>query len=96
MGWYDEEQWRLLKSTADDPTELDESYGVWLISASRAFERFQAEGADIHRIYVNVSDLNEWCETHGIPNTGPSRARYVADKVRTMAAGDARPSNEPH
>src|SRR5712692_8882300 len=87
LAWYALDQWLLLKNTAADPEELDDTYGEWLERATQKFEELQAAGYDIRKVNVDVSELTQWCRLRGVPLDGKSRAQFALHKVQRLAAG---------
>jgi hypothetical protein len=87
LAWYTLDQWILLKNTAADREELDDTYGEWLEGATQKFEELQAAGYDIRKVNVDVSELTQWCRLRGVPLDGKSRAEFAAHKTQSLAAG---------
>lgn len=65
LGWYSEDQWQELKAIADDASTLHETYGEWVLEATRTLNTLRADGVNIRKVMVDVRELREWCEKHG-------------------------------
>jgi hypothetical protein len=86
LAWYTLDQWILLKNTAADREDLDDTYGDWLEGATQRFEELQAAGCDIRKVNIDVSELTQWCRLRGVPLDGKSRAEFAAHKAENLAA----------
>ena len=73
--------------TAADREKLDDTYGEWLEGVTQRCEELQAEGYDIRRVNVDMSELAQWCRSRGVPLDGKSRAEFAAYKARGFTAG---------
>lgn len=82
VAWYREDQWQLLKSTASDAENIEDTYQEWLQSAEKAMKRLEKQGFKPGKVDLNVKEFNGWCEREGrIPNAG-SRSEYTAELLR--------------
>ena len=82
VAWYREEQWQRLREISADVTELEETYGAWLLIAMRKSNEMTREGIAFERVEVDVEDLVVWCLAEKRPVNSASRAAYVAEWLR--------------
>ncbi len=82
IAWYRKDQWQLLRSTACDAENIEDTYQEWLRSAEKAIKRFKKQGLKPVKVDLDVKEFNDWCEREGkIPNAG-SRSEYAAELLR--------------
>ncbi len=82
IAWYREDQWQLLRSTASDVENIEDTYQEWLQSAEKAMKELKKQGLKPVKADLNVKEFNEWCEIEGrIPDAG-SRSEYTAELLR--------------
>jgi len=82
VAWYREDQWELLKSTASDRENIEDTYHEWLQHAEEGIKKFKNQGLRPARVDLNVKEFNDWCEREGrIPDAG-SRSEYTAELLR--------------
>jgi hypothetical protein len=86
FAWFTRDQWLLVKHTAADREELDDTYEEWLEGATRRFEELLAEGFDIRKVNVEVAELSRWCRSRGVPLDGRSRSEFAAYKAERLEA----------
>ena len=82
FAWYSLKDWVRLKAVADDPEKLDDTYVAWVKQAERSITTLRSSGLDVRRVPVDMTELERWCLEHDVPNTGESRAMFVAEKAR--------------
>ena len=78
VAWYTPESWALLRSKADDPEALDESYEAWLAAAENALEDMRANGVPARRLLLDVAAAADWARHQGERFNSSSRAAYLA------------------
>jgi hypothetical protein len=54
----------------------------WVKQAETTIATLRSAGADVRRVPVDMTELEGWCREHNVPNTGKTRARFVAEKAR--------------
>lgn len=82
FAWYSLRDWVRLKSAADDPEGLHETYVEWVKQAETSIATLRSAGVDVRRVPVDMTELEGWCREHNVPNTGANRAMFVAEKAR--------------
>lgn len=82
VAWYREDQWELLKSTAADPEEIEDTYQEWLKGALNLIKTLKRQGLDVCKVDLDVGRFNDWCQMNRRVPNGESRAEYVAELVR--------------
>jgi len=84
IAWYSPEQWKLLKRQAVDAHLLDDTYEEWHKNASRLIARLKNDRIKFVKCFVEVSEVEEWCQEQGLPLDGTARSRFVAESVQTQ------------
>lgn len=82
FAWYSLRDWARLKSVADDPEVLHDTYVEWVKQAETSIATLRSSGVDFRRVPVDMTELERWCLEHKVPNTGKNRARFVGEKTR--------------
>jgi len=86
-AWYKREQWALLKSTAPDADDLEETYDEWLEFAKHSFKVIWDTGIDLVKVDVDVDELIEWCRNEERPVDGAARTSFVIQKMKEQDLG---------
>jgi len=81
--WYDEAEWALVKSSADDPERFEDSYNDWLKMMAQSLLKFEKTGMKAVKTPINALEFMGWLVRTGNRNNGESRARFVSE----MASG---------
>jgi hypothetical protein len=84
FAWYRPQDYQHLLDISADAKDLEDSHEKWLASASRAMRKMRREGIQARRVIVDLDELQAWCETERIPIDSAARARFVAEKLRTL------------
>ena len=87
VAWYKREQWALLKSTAPDADDLEETYDEWLEFAKHSFKVIWDTGIDLVKVDVDVDELIEWCKNEERPVDGAARTSFVIQKMKEQDLG---------
>jgi len=87
VAWYRREQWALLKSTASDADDLEETYDEWLEFAKHSFKVIWDTGIDLVKVDVDVDELIEWCRNEERPVDGAARTSFVIQKMKEQDLG---------
>jgi hypothetical protein len=87
LAWYSEEQWNLLKRRAADAHLLDETYEEWLEEMNRLERRLKQEGNAMVKCFVDIGELEQWCQKENVPLDGKARSQYAAEVARNKKLG---------
>ncbi len=79
LAWYSKEQWKLLKRRAADAHLLDETYDEWLEEMNRLLRRLKQEGNATVKCFVDIAEVELWCQNENLPLDAKARSRYVAE-----------------
>src|SRR5215216_5460178 len=83
VGWYSEDQWAMLKLTADDPETFDTTYDKWRMGAERTLQQLKSQaGVCAVKVSIDVQMLRRWCRDQGSRLDGAARAKFIAEQVR--------------
>mgnify|MGYP000443670166 CR=1 FL=1 len=78
FAWFQPEEWQRLKETVEDPESFDDSYQEWRKNAEYAIAELRADGLQVRKISIKISDLLEWCELKGLKPDASGRSEYTA------------------
>lgn len=82
LAWYSKEQWKLLKRRAADAHLLDETYDEWLEEMNRLLSRLKQEGNATVKCFVDIAEVELWCQNENLPLDAKARSRYVVEVAR--------------
>ena len=82
IGFYQREQWPLLRGTADDRQVIEGTFDEWQLSAKESLKNFRAAGIEPLRVDVDVNELLAWCKAKSLRNIGATRAEFIAELCR--------------
>jgi hypothetical protein len=82
LAWYSKEQWKLLKRRAVDAHLLDDSYDDWLEQMNRLVRQLNQKGNEFVKFFVDVAELELWCQEENVPLDAKARSRYVVEVAR--------------
>jgi hypothetical protein len=85
-AWYSPATWRELRAIPEAKIEM--TYPQFVRKVERMITGFEAQGVQVVKVPVNVSQMVAWCHRHGYEADTRGRAAYGA--VLTMAAADGR------
>lgn len=87
LAWYSKGQWKLLKRSAADAHLLDDSYDDWLEQMNRLVRQLKQKGNAFVKFFVDVEELELWCQKVNVPNDAKARSRYVAETAHEKKPG---------
>lgn len=82
LAWYSKEQWKQLKRRAADAHLLDETYDEWLEEMNRLVRRLKQEGNAFVKCFVDIAEIELWCQEENVPLDAKARSRYVTEVAR--------------
>ena len=87
LAWYSREQWQLLKRCAADAHLLDDNYDDWLEEMNRLARRLKQDGNAFVKCFVDIAELELWCQNKNVPLDAKARSLYVTDVARDKKLG---------
>jgi trans-aconitate methyltransferase len=87
IGFYKSEQWQKLRDTAVDADILEPTYDEWLQVLDSSIEKIRSHGLEPELVDVDVEDLLTFCKIRGLPNTGKTRAKFIAQTAGKKSPG---------
>ncbi len=81
VGWYTQEEWARVKTTAVDPEVLENSYQEWEAMATKALRDLRKAGLTPVKVFVAADELLAWCLVHGKPLRADARAEFIREKA---------------
>lgn len=93
IAWYRPEDWEELLRISVDSDQLEATHAEWLKAATKAREDFLARGAFVHKVIVDLKELQEWCARRRVPIDAGARAEFACERIQKTArhAGPDRP-----
>lgn len=82
VGWYREEQWRLLREVSEDGEKLENTYFEWVVNANETIKNIETLGHSVKKNDIDVHELVEWCKKENLPINGESRSQYISMKTK--------------
>jgi hypothetical protein len=76
MGWYTPATWRELRAIPEAKIEM--TYSALMRKCERSIAEFRAQGVQVVKIPINVSQMVEWCRKHGYEIDTRGRAAFGA------------------
>ncbi|WDD99293.1 hypothetical protein [Thalassomonas actiniarum] len=78
FAWFQPDEWYRLKEVVDDPSTLDDTYEEWRRNAEKAISEFRANGQQVKKISIKISELLAWCESKNVKPDSKARSEYAA------------------
>ena len=82
MAWYRKDQWELLKLTAADSENIEDTYEVWEKQAIFALKELKKRGQFFEKVDFDVKQFNQWCKEENKKPDSKTRSEYVAYLLR--------------
>jgi maltooligosyltrehalose synthase len=82
LSYYSEEEDAKFKVLSNDPETWNESYDSWRENAEKAIRNLKGGGANITRVPLIFSEVQQWCAMSGRENDSSARSEYDAPKLR--------------
>ncbi len=82
VGWYNKEQWDLLRKNSEDVNELESTYYEWVANANDTIKKFSISGYVIKKIEIDVNELIDWCKKEKYSLNGESRSKFISLKTK--------------
>ena len=90
IGWYAPEEYARLREVFTDKNNLHENWSQWEAKATETLEFLRTQGIPARKIAIDVEEMIAWCESHGKPLNGASRAEFIATKCRELGIAEAK------
>lgn len=74
--WYREADYSLLLEASRNMKGLAEDYQSWLKDAREALQKYKDLGFEPYRIYIEVQEYLDWCESRDRAINKPSREMF--------------------
>ena len=84
FAWYKPEDWNRLLEISDDSETLENSYQEWLTQANESFNQARKSGMDVTKIFIDLDELIEWCNTNEYKVDSESRSEFAAYKLQKL------------
>lgn len=79
---YDSDQWEALLASAADRAKLEDTWEEWNAGVEKLIAELERLGLPYIRIPLDVNEIVQYCEEHGIPNDGQARSQLAASKAQ--------------
>jgi hypothetical protein len=85
MAWYTPATWRELQAIPEAKVQM--SYSQFVRKIERMISEFTAQGIQVVKVSVNVSEMVEWCHQHGYEADSRGSAAFGAALTMALEAG---------
>jgi hypothetical protein len=86
IPWYRQQDFDRLKAMFSDGLKIGTSFGGWLDSAEKVYQKLTGEGHVVVKAYIDPEVFPKWCAAHGKELHAAGRTAYAnecaAEKVR--------------
>ena len=79
LAYYEKSDWNKFLSIAVDRETLHDSWDDWHESFLRTKNHLKSQGFVVHKITIDLDDLDEFCRSRQIANNGKARSEYVSN-----------------
>lgn len=76
---YKKEQYKEFLKISTNREKMDPTWEDWLESKKKAKRGIEEQGVTCIDVEVDIFDLMDFCQKHGLEINGDSRAKYVTD-----------------
>ncbi len=83
LAWYSEEEYSKFRLLSADPEVWNESYKSWKTNAEKTISELEADGANVAKVAITFSEIQQWCAMSGKQNESSARSEYAAAKLRS-------------
>lgn len=78
VAYYREKDWNRFLEMAEDRENLNDTWEEWFETYQSTLKKMRTVGFKPHEIVIDLDALYLYCQSVGLPNTGKTRAGYVA------------------
>lgn len=82
IGFYRKEQWPLLLETAEDRTDLEDTFEEWEKNLKKSLKNMRAAGMEPLKVDLDMQEFLSWCKTNSRKMNGESRVEFIAELLR--------------
>lgn len=76
---YKKEQYQDIKRMSTNAADMDATWEEWVLNKENAKRELAKSGVIGVDVEVDIFDIINYCQEHGLPMNGKSRARYVSE-----------------
>jgi hypothetical protein len=78
IAYYSPEEYAKLLLTADDASELEDTWEEWYQNMQKTRNNLAALGILCSEVPIQIEALQKYCQEHNLKNNGAARSEYVA------------------
>jgi len=78
IAYYSPEEYAKLLVTADDASELEDTWEEWYQNMQNTRNNLAALGIVCREVPIQIEALQKFCQEHNLQNNGTARSEYVA------------------
>jgi hypothetical protein len=78
IAYYSSEEYAKLLVTADDASELEDTWEEWYQNMQNTRNNLAALGIVCREVPIQIEALQKYCQEHNLKNNGAARSEYVA------------------
>src|SRR5215470_11322711 len=77
IAYYTPEEYAKLLLTADDASELEDTWEEWYQNMQNTRNNLAALGIVCREVPIQIEALQKYCQEHNLKNNGAARSEYV-------------------
>jgi hypothetical protein len=81
IATYRQDQWEELLAAAADRDTMDETWEKWNAGIEELIAGLEARSIPYVRVLLDVEEIKQFCEEHGIPNDAKARSNLAIRKA---------------
>lgn len=82
ISWYEEKDWKQLKSLLSDADLLPESYDEWLEMAESAIKEMQDQNIIVVKVTIDTMLFPAWCKERNKAPDAEARTLFAIETVQ--------------
>jgi hypothetical protein len=82
IAYYSPEEYAKLLMTADDASELEDTWEEWYQNMQNVKNSLAALGTICREVPIQIEELQKYCQEHNLQNNSGTRAGYVSVLVK--------------
>jgi hypothetical protein len=86
IATYRKDQWEMLRATAADRDNLEETWEEWNTGLEKLVAKLEAGGILYVRVLLDVEEIQRFCQEQGIPNDSTARSKLALSKAKEDAS----------
>ncbi|MBN2011687.1 hypothetical protein JW960_20325 [candidate division KSB1 bacterium] len=82
IAWFRANQWERLREISVDKDDLETTFEQWHKMARKTLSKFRLQGMHVHKVDVDVEELETWCQLEKRPVDAAARSEFASYKLQ--------------